>query len=449
MSIFRKTIFWIHLFCGIVAGIVIATMCFTGVVLTFEKEIVAWFDRDVRLVSPSAGAGQTQNASVDQLLGKLKEIKPEAKVSSISLQNNPNEAILLSVSKTENYYANPYTGDVKPQSANTTRSVMEWMINCHRWLGAEGESRPTGKAITGACNLAFLFLAISGLYLWFPRKWSAQGFRAVMTLNFGLKGKARDWNWHNAIGFWAAPVLIVLTLTASVISYRWASDLVYKVTGTTPPPAPGTPPAPNSQVSITKPSPEAKPLPLSAMIAAVQQKFPGWDQITYRMAGGPRGPGGASAQPKGDRAEKTVSPATTKDETKNKEIAGEPKQRGGEKGDKPQPLIISMRDAELNPEFTMTQVTLNPFTAEILKTESYSDYNTGRKVRTWMRFLHTGEALGIPGKVIAGVGSALGLVLVYTGFALSWRRFVGRNSTPKQMSSAKSPNKEELASATS
>ena len=28
-------------------------------------------------------------------------------------------------------------------------------------------SRPTGKMITGACNLAFLFLVISGFYLWF------------------------------------------------------------------------------------------------------------------------------------------------------------------------------------------------------------------------------------------------------------------------------------------
>ena len=40
-----------------------------------------------------------------------------------------------------------------------------------------------------------------------------------------------------------------------------------------------------------------------------------------------------------------------------------------------------------------------------------------------MRFAHTGEVLGIPGQTIAGVVSAGGAVLVWTGFALAWRRF--------------------------
>jgi uncharacterized iron-regulated membrane protein len=33
----------------------------------------------------------------------------------------------------------------------------------------------------------------------------------------GLKGKARDFNWHNVIGVWCLPVLIVLTTTGMVI----------------------------------------------------------------------------------------------------------------------------------------------------------------------------------------------------------------------------------------
>ncbi len=41
-----------------------------------------------------------------------------------------------------------------------------------------------------------------------------------------LRGKARDWNWHNVIGFWSSAVLIVLTLTAAVMSYPWANDLL-------------------------------------------------------------------------------------------------------------------------------------------------------------------------------------------------------------------------------
>jgi uncharacterized iron-regulated membrane protein len=40
-----------------------------------------------------------------------------------------------------------------------------------------------------------------------------------------------------------------------------------------------------------------------------------------------------------------------------------------------------------------------------------------------LRFIHTGEVAGIPGQTIAGIASAGAAVLVYTGLALSWRRF--------------------------
>ena len=53
----------------------------------------------------------------------------------------------------------------------------------------------------------------------------------VIFFRRGLRGKARDFNWHNVIGFWCAPVLIVLTATGMVISYSWASNLVYTLTG--------------------------------------------------------------------------------------------------------------------------------------------------------------------------------------------------------------------------
>jgi hypothetical protein len=40
-----------------------------------------------------------------------------------------------------------------------------------------------------------------------------------------------------------------------------------------------------------------------------------------------------------------------------------------------------------------------------------------------LRFAHTGEVAGIAGQTLAGVVSAGASVLVYTGLALTWRRF--------------------------
>ena len=48
---FRKILFWLHLIAGLIAGVLIAVMCFTGTVLAFEKELVAYAERDARRIA--------------------------------------------------------------------------------------------------------------------------------------------------------------------------------------------------------------------------------------------------------------------------------------------------------------------------------------------------------------------------------------------------------------
>ena len=87
---FRKTLFWIHLIAGVVSGLSIGIMCFTGTVLAFEKELVAWAERDARRVDiPAAGATRLP---LDVLQRKLKDAHPDARPTAIVMQNDPNAA---------------------------------------------------------------------------------------------------------------------------------------------------------------------------------------------------------------------------------------------------------------------------------------------------------------------------------------------------------------------
>jgi uncharacterized iron-regulated membrane protein len=72
-------------------------------------------------------------------------------------------------------------------------------------------------------------------------------------------------------------------------------------------------------------------------------------------------------------------------------------------------------------------LTLDSTTGAVSKWEPYSRANAGRKLRMWFRYLHTGEAFGIVGQAVAGLASAGGVVLVWTGLSLAWRRFLGWN----------------------
>lgn len=381
---FRKIIFWLHLLAGVIAGVVILVMCVTGVALVFEKEIVAWSERDIRRITPPADG---QRLPLDELLARIREQQPSGRPSGVTIHSNSNIAVLVSFGRTNGFYINPYTGEVKAQGASGLRAFMTTMIEWHRYLGTAGEQRPIGKAITGACNAAFCFLGISGLYLWWPRQLTKTALRAVMFFNGGLRGKARDWNWHNVIGFWCAPVLIVLTATAMPISYRWAGDLIYKITKSEPPP-PGSGPGATPAIEVPAPAPGAKPLGYEALVAVVQHQAPTWQQITLRLGGG--GPRGES--------------------------------RSGESRTGPQPVTFAVKQRE-GPRFATAQFTLNPFTGDVLRADTYAEYNRGRKVRSWTRFLHTGEALGPIGQFIAGLSSLGGAILVWTGLALAFRRF--------------------------
>ena len=75
------------------------------------------------------------------------------------------------------------------------------------------------------------------------------------------------------------------------------------------------------------------------------------------------------------------------------------------------------------PQYRRT-LSVDRASAAIVKSESFDDLGPGRRLRSWLRFAHTGEIYGLPGQTVAGLVSAGGAVLVYTGIALALRRFV-------------------------
>ena len=378
----RKILFWLHLAAGLFAGSIILVMSATGVVLAFEREIVAWAERDARRVEAPAAAATLPLAT---LLAQARAAVPAgAKLSDLTLSTDPAEAIAHNFGRDHGvYYQNPYTGEIRQPASTRVRDFMKSTVELHRYLSQSGDKRPLGKAITGACNLAFLFLAVSGLVLWWPRAWNLRALRSSLWLVRGATGRAREWNWHNAIGFWSLPVLIVLIVSAAVIGYPWASNLVFRAVGEEPPPTGYimTPAA-----TITPSTPDTPRLDLAVAAALVQSAYPDWTRLTVRE-GYARKPAGATS---------------------------------------PEPITATVRLREGAPDFAPLQLVLNPYDGEILSRTGYAEQSTGRKVRTWLRYLHTGEALGWPGQLIAAAASLGGCILVYTGFALIWRRFFGR-----------------------
>jgi uncharacterized iron-regulated membrane protein len=58
---------------------------------------------------------------------------------------------------------------------------------------------------------------------------------------------------------------------------------------------------------------------------------------------------------------------------------------------------------------------LEAATGAVRARQPFSSQSPGQRTRSWMRFLHTGEALGIAGQIVASAASLATLVMIWTG----------------------------------
>lgn len=359
----RSVLFWLHLAAGVTAGAVILIMSLTGLALTYEKQVTAWADRQGWPGPPSVDA---RPLAPETLLVRVRDQRPAAAPASLTMRANRRAPATVAFEGGESVLVDPYTGAVLCAPSPRVRAFFRTMTAWHRYLALGGASRATGRMVTGAANLLFLFIVISGMYLWIPRIRSLSQFAQVLWFRRGLQAKARDFNWHNVVGIWSAVPLAIVVAGAVPISYTWANALVYRVAGDAPPQAGGPGRAPESQPPIETAGLDG------AWRAAVSQVLD-WQSISVRL---PRG-----AAP----FVLSVDAGT----------GGEPQRRGT--------LMVTRQGA-------------------IDRWETFDEQSRGRRLRTWLRFAHTGEFYGIAGQTVAGLASAGGAVLVYTGLALALRR---------------------------
>jgi uncharacterized iron-regulated membrane protein len=367
-----------HLACGVAAGVVIFIMSVTGALLTYQRQMTAWADMRGYWSEPSEGA---KRLPADELLAKVTRAQPDLAPTTIVIRSAPGAPASLAAGPGRQVFVKPYSGAVLGEGngqgmRDFFRTVVEW----HRYVAMAGDSRATGRAITGASNLMFLFIVVSGLFLWWPRTWTSAALRNILWFRGGLSSKARDFNWHNTIGFWSAIPLAIVVAGGVVISYPWATALVYQAYGEQPP-------APGGGVGARGGGPGARAggpaadiaahVPLEALVARAEGQMPDWKTISVALPSG--------------NAPRVVLTLDAGD-------GGQPHKRA--------------------------TLMLNRRTGAVERWEPYSSQSAGRRARTWLRFAHTGEVYGLAGQTVAGLVTAGGAVLVFTGLALALRRFL-------------------------
>ena len=135
---FRKTLFWLHLGAGSVAGIVIPIMSVTGVMLAWQRHIIRSADRGFRH-APSAA--QQPRLAPEALLARLVEVRHTVP-ATITLRSDPSEPASAEFGRNTVVYLNPWTRGSR-RGLRLRAELLPRGRNWHRWLGA-GLSRSHG-----------------------------------------------------------------------------------------------------------------------------------------------------------------------------------------------------------------------------------------------------------------------------------------------------------------
>ncbi|HEX2165983.1 MAG TPA: PepSY-associated TM helix domain-containing protein [Longimicrobiales bacterium] len=366
----RSVVFWAHLIIGVSAAAIVLVMALTGVLLTYQRQIQAWADtRGLDGAAPSTSATQLPP---DTLLAKV-ESAGSGRVTGLRWRRDPAAPAEVLYGRETTVFVNAYTGAVLGDGSERTRAFFRSVTDWHRWLALSGDDRARGRAITGVANLAFLFIVLAGFILWWPRNLTRRSLRSVVMFRRGLSGKARDFNWHNVIGIWSFLPLVIIVVSGAVISYAWAGGILERLTAEdgSARTAVAAPVAPDAAAGLLLAGDTAD---TSLLVEVARAQMPAWRSVTMHLPS------------RSGRVRFTLDGGT-----------------GGQ------------------PQY-QAELSLSPTTGEVLDWQPFSSGSRPQRVRSILRFAHTGEALGLVGQTIAGAASAGAVLLVWTGIALALRR---------------------------
>ena len=364
---------------------VVLCLCVTGVLLTYERQIEHWLTAP----QPTAPIPDAEPLPLGDLLARAQETVPLSPQLQVVVSRAPDAPVAIRQGRRSTALLDPYTGEAVEPHRAWIRDAFSFITRFHRWFALEDEARDRAKFTVGVANLAFLFLVVSGLYLWFPRVLRRRAFS--MRLFFSRRpasSRARDYNWHHVLGIWMAIPLLVLIVTGSVFSFRWTGDVIYAALG------------------VERP------------------------ERAVPAGGRGQGPRGARGQAQGGgRAFNVATPAGMLTLDQLAQVASEVSPDWRE-------LAITLprpRQAEVEvlidcgsggqPTLRET-IKLDRVTGKMVERTTFEQLPAAQRIRGTIRFLHTGEYFGVIGQTIAGLASLAGVLMVWTGLALAYRRLV-------------------------
>ena len=348
----------LHRWLGLISGILIVIVALTGSMLAFEEEGRDYLMHDYyHLRHPG-----TARLPMDRIVDTFKLHYPKTKINSIRFREKADAAFVF-FTKDRYIFMDPYTATITADVP-----LYKDFFTAVRTLHTELFLGPAGKTIVHFNALFFFFILLSGLVLWWPKKW--RFLKQSVSIDFRTTtGKRLNFDLHRAIGFYTLPVLLIISFTGLFMAFDATKQLVSFITHS---------PAPEKEDALTVEKPATK----------TGKKFTLDQAYAYAITNYP-----------GAR-ETFLTPATGK-----------------------APIRVVMRYPF---KIVRQQNTFyfNQYTGALLKADLYTNYSAYDKVARSNYNLHTGKigSLGIFSHILYCLVALAAASLPITGFLIYYNR---------------------------
>lgn len=360
----KKVASVLHLWLGLASGLVITIVALLGAIYAFQPELTEAFQPYLH-VQPREQSFQP----VSVLKLKAEAQLPGKGVTRISFAGADHSVAVSFNDKKKGYYyivyLNPYTGDVL-KVKNMDRDFFRQVLNghMHLWL-----PDPVGGAIVKYATLIFGLIIITGLVLWWPRKWTKAMRKQSFAIKTNASPKRLNYDLHSVLGFYASWFMLFTVLTGLVWTFDSIRDAEYWIfSGGKKFPA-------ADKVKSVKPAQAIAGNPLDRISEQVNARYPNFARIQYLIPAAPTG-------------------------------------------------VVTVR---LYPEkkrfYNGDVLTFDQYTALELKgglRGKYADANNGEKVNKMNYDIHTGGIGGLPLRVAVFFAALIAASLPITGFYIWW-----------------------------
>lgn len=348
----------LHLWLGLCSGLIVFVIAITGCIFVFHDEI-----KDVVYDWRFVPEQNRPFVKPSIIINNLQDIYPGITADMV-VYNTPNRPATVHIFLNEiphDVYFNPYSGDLI-HTQNLNKDFFMIVETLHRFLLLPEE---IGKQVTGIATIIFLFMLISGIVLWWPKKWNKVSHN--LTVKWSARWRRKNYDWHRASGFYMILPAMFLAITGLAFSYEWVNNSFYTLGNL------------NSHVEAFN-EPKAFPDVFESEPEAIDMAF-----------------------------------FTTIAKLPNSEMYFVWDQGQG------LPIITGAYPKALAFDH-QSNFYFHPQTGHLLTTQFYNAKSGGVQLQEMTYGLHTGQYLGVFGKIMAFIGSLFIASLPVTGFIIWYGR---------------------------